>query len=259
MNCRGLGQHKKRRDVFNYLKGTDADLFFLQDIHCNEEKRMSFRNDWGNDIFISSGTNNGRGVAILPNRKVQFDVIEEKQDEIGNAILVRAVINKVLEILIISIYGPNEDNPEFFKILTKMISDFTDNEESLPIIMCGDFNIALDQKIDTYNYDNENNVRAKKELRRLMTMHELKDSFREMNQGSKRYTWRKCNPTIKQARLDYILVSENICFEEYVLFRWDLYSVIYGLVVLQRRRTDIRLPRLAVYDINHTLNPINFG
>ena len=48
-----------------------------------------------------------------------------------------------------------------------------------------------------------------------------------------------------------------ICFEEYVLFRWDLYSVIYGLVVLQRRRTDIRLPRLAVYDINHTLNPIN--
>ena len=41
------------------------------------------------------------------------------------------------------------------------------------------------------------------------------------------------------------------------LFRWDLYSVIYGLVVLQRRRTDIRLPRLAVYDINHTLNPIN--
>ena len=40
-----------------------------------------------------------------------------------------------------------------------------------------------------------------------------------------------------------------ICFEEYVLFRWDLYSVIYGLVVLQRRRTDIRLPRLAVYDV----------
>ena len=31
-----------------------------------------------------------------------------------------------------------------------------------------------------------------------------------------------------------------------------LTSVIYGLVVLQRRRTDIRLPRLAVYDINHT-------
>ena len=39
-----------------------------------------------------------------------------------------------------------------------------------------------------------------------------------------------------------------ICGKEYVLFRWDLYSVIYGLVVLQRRRTDIRLPRLAVYD-----------
>ena len=57
----------------------------------------------------------------------------------------------------------------------------------------------------------------------------------------------------------FLLDVMVICFEEYVLFRWDLYSVIYGLVVLQRRRTDIRLPRLAVYDINHTLNPINFG
>ena len=32
-----------------------------------------------------------------------------------------------------------------------------------------------------------------------------------------------------------------------------------GLVVLQRRRTDIRLPRLAVHDINHTFNPINLA
>ena len=37
--------------------------------------------------------------------------------------------------------------------------------------------------------------------------------------------------------------------------KWE--GMIYGLVVLQRRRTNIRLPRLAVYDINHTLNPIN--
>ena len=30
-----------------------------------------------------------------------------------------------------------------------------------------------------------------------------------------------------------------------------------SLVVLQRRRTDIRVPRLAVDDINYTFNPIN--
>ena len=34
-------------------------------------------------------------------------------------------------------------------------------------------------------------------------------------------------------------------------------SMICSLVVLQRRRTDIRLPRLGVIDINHTFNPIN--
>ena len=67
------------------------------------------------------------------------------------------------------------------------------------------------------------------------------------------------NPTLDSPFID-LQVRQTVIsasFEEYVLFRWDLYSVIYGLVVLQRRRTDIRLPRLAVYDINHTLNPIN--
>ena len=83
MNCRGLGQFKKRKDVFNFLRTTGADVFLLQDIHCSDEKKMSFRNAWGRDVFISSGTNNGRGVAILPGRKVQLDIVEEKQDTNG--------------------------------------------------------------------------------------------------------------------------------------------------------------------------------
>ena len=151
MNCRGLGQYKKRRDVFNYIKGIDADIFFLQGIHCrhNEEKWTSFRNSWGKEIFVSSGTKNGRGVAIFPNKKIQFDATEVKQDDLGNVVLVKAVINNAFGALLISVYGPNEDSPAFYKKLTRMINDCTGGDESLPIIMCGDFNIALYQKIDT--------------------------------------------------------------------------------------------------------------
>ena len=241
MNCRGLGQFRKRRDVFHFLKNTGADIFLLQDIHCSEKKRTLFRNCWGRDIFISSGTNNGRGVSVLPSKNIQLDVLKENHDETGNIVLVKAVINKTFEVLLMPIYGPNEDNPLFFQELAKMIGEITENDESLPIIMCGDLNIALDQKVDTYNYDNVNNARGKRELKRLMKTHELKDSFRELNPGSIRYTWRRCNPSIKQARLDYILVSSSIfgsVQKAYILpvYRTDHAAVCLDLVVTEQQR-----------------------
>ena len=40
-NCRGLGEYRKRRDVFNFLKGIDCNVFLLQDIHCAKENSFS--------------------------------------------------------------------------------------------------------------------------------------------------------------------------------------------------------------------------
>ena len=210
MNCRGLGQFKKRKDVFNYLRGIDADIFMLQDVHCNNQKLLSFRNSWGKDVYISPGTNNARGVAILPGRNIQLDVLKEKHDDIGNVVLIKSVINKTFEVLLMSVYGPNEDNPKFYRDLSIMIDDMRDGDDDLPVMLCGDLNIALDQQLDTSNYDRENNAGARDVFKHVMRTQGLVDSFREINQTRKSYTWRKCNPSVKQARLDYILVSSNV-------------------------------------------------
>ena len=65
LNCRGLGEFKKRRDVFNKLRGDGYNIILLQDIHCKVGKEDTFRNSWGNDILVAPFTHNARGVAIL--------------------------------------------------------------------------------------------------------------------------------------------------------------------------------------------------
>ena len=269
MNCRGLGQFKKRKDVFSYLRGIEADIFMLQDVHCNDQKLVSFRNSWGKDVYISPGTNNARGVAILPGRNIQLDVLNEKHDDIGNVILIKAVINKTFEVLLMSVYGPNEDNPQFYRELSRMIDDMRDGEDALPVMLCGDLNIALDQRLDTYNYDRENNVGARDELEHVMRTQGLVDSFREINQTKKSYTWRKCNPSVKQARLDYILVSSDVLGNVQKVgivpgYRTDHSAVYVDLVINQHKRGNgwfkfntsllkdkeyLSLMREAVYDV----------
>ena len=54
----------------------------------------------------------------------------------------------------------------------------------------------------------------------------------------------------------------RVCFEEYVLFRWDLYSVIYGLVVLQRRLltvADVCMSVLLRWSTNFVFRTISLG
>ena len=63
--------------------------------------------------------------------------------------------------------------------------------------------------LDCSNYSQLNNKKAHETLSQIRNMYSLLDPFREINPSVKRYTWRKKNP-LKQARLDYFLISENL-------------------------------------------------
>ena len=64
LNCRGLGEFRKRRNVLNYLRQSDFNIFLLQDIHFSPKKN-TFRNTWESEIKIASFSHNARGLAIL--------------------------------------------------------------------------------------------------------------------------------------------------------------------------------------------------
>ena len=106
-----------------------------------------------------------------------------------------------LELILVCLYGPNQDCPDFFKNIGSVAEEKSGN--ILPIILVGDFNIALEQDLDTCNYVKENNPHAKRELKDVMAQLELVDEFRERNTDLRRFTWRRHGSTVKQARLDF--------------------------------------------------------
>ena len=206
MNCRGLGDYQKRRDVLHYLRKLECNIFLLQDVHCQKGKELYYRNAWGNDILISSYTNNARGVAILW-KSVALKVLDKIVHDEGNYIIAKILIDNYLSFVIANVYGPNEDCPEYWAEIWEMCERLAD--QTSPIIIAGDFNLVLDQKMDTVNYARAHNVRARNRLKIIMQENDLVDVFRKRNPFLCRYTWGRKNP-LQQARLDFFLVSDTI-------------------------------------------------
>ena len=66
------------------------------------------------------------------------------------------------------------------------------------IIICGDFNIALNTTLDTYNYIIVNNPSARRTVLQMMATFILNDAFHHLH-DEQRYTWQRKNP-VRQAR-----------------------------------------------------------
>ena len=142
----------------------------------------------------------------MVNNNFEIKVLREKKDNSGNFLALDTIIEGIKTTLI-TVYGPNQDSPDFFMKIQDAISLF-DNDN---YIICGDFNCVLNPKLDyDSSYKNINNPRARNTLLEIVENNGLIDIFsRSTWRDQKIYTWRKKTP-IKQARLDYFLVSESL-------------------------------------------------
>ena len=156
MNCRGLGDKNKRRDVFNYLKQKSYSICCIQDTHFTEKEELYIRSMWGYETFISPCTSDSRGVAILFNNNFEFEITSVERDHYGNFIALNITVQKQINLLLINIYGPNKDSPEFYRNL----KEFIQNNEHHFSIVAGDYNLVQDPSLDYYNYKNINNPQA---------------------------------------------------------------------------------------------------
>ena len=76
-------------------------------------------------------------------------------------------------------------------------------------IICGDFNLVLNPKIDSMNYKQINKLKATCDILNILDELNLVDCFQSSYPGLRRYTWRRPNP-LKQAFLDYFLTSSSL-------------------------------------------------
>lgn len=204
VNCQGLNDDKKRKDVFEYYRKQNCNILCLIDTHFTEEIENNIRNEWGFEVVFNSYASNSRGIAILFSCNFEYNIYECVKDDNGNLLALDIKIeNKRLTLA--CIYGPNEDSPTFFQTLSDIITRIN-NEE---IIIVGGYNWVIDTSKDYFNYLHVNNPKARGKLLELISYFDLADIYREFHPNIERYTWRKPNP-LKQARLDFFLISTSL-------------------------------------------------
>ena len=145
------------RPAFQALKKKRPDIILLSDTRISKDIEPLVKAEWGGKANFSSFTSQARGVAIFFNKNFAVEIIEESifNDKSGNF----TVLNVKYENFIITlacIYGPNNDDPIFFK--NTVFHEFQNCQtESDFAILGGDWNISLSQDLDTFGYISENN------------------------------------------------------------------------------------------------------
>ena len=204
-NVRGLSLSDPNKcfDVIDYYSNLNSQITCLVDTHWLDKDYHELRKQWPGEIIIHGHKSNARGIAILLNNNFEYKI--EKVDKSQENLLSVDLLVSNIKFRLIVIYAPNTDNPNFFEI----INDELKNSEQDYNIICGDFNLVLNPELDSFNYNHVNNPKARDKLLTTIREQKLLDIYRQIYPTTKRYTWRRKNPT-KQARLDYFIVSETM-------------------------------------------------
>ena len=145
-------------------------------MHCQEEKENFFEQEWGLKAYFSSFSGNSRGTAILFNNNFEYKIYKIEKDSNGNMLALDIEIQD-LRFTLITVYGPNKDTPSFYTELSNTIQKF----DNASIAMCGDWNLVMNQSLDTRNYRHDNNVKARAALINLCDDYGLGDPWRLKN------------------------------------------------------------------------------
>ena len=252
-NCQGLGQVHKRLDLFNYLKSKNCQIYCLQDIHSTINTEALINSEWGNKCLFSSVSSNSRGCAILFNKNLDYNVHSHISDPEGNYIIADITVDNN-RFTLITLYGPNKDNPLFFENLLIQAEQY--NNEIY--ILCGDFNIVQDPKYDYYNYNDINNKKAQQKVLEIKESFNLIDPFRAINPTLKRYTWRRKSPCLKQSRFDFFLMSEKLLPSLNMCKIESSYRSDHSMVILNISFNNFKHGKGLWKHNNSLLNDINY-
>jgi exonuclease III len=143
LNIRGLCVKGKRESLFRYLETKNVNVAFLQETYCTQQFEQTFCNGWNGQVFHSfTDTSHGRGVCIMINSNVQYQLISKYCDNDGRKMIVNIKINDDYFSLI-SIYCPNKEGHriEFIKQLTKCVQEKSISPEN--VLIGGDFNCVI--------------------------------------------------------------------------------------------------------------------
>ena len=122
-NIRGLRDWGKRGDMWLNFQKSGMDIICLQETHLIEEYLDTLVKEWNIEFIISGNSSNSRGVAILINNTFEYKIDSINKDKEGRYIILNLTINNSISILIVNVYGHNNDNPTWYENLFKKIEN----------------------------------------------------------------------------------------------------------------------------------------
>jgi hypothetical protein len=173
--------------------------------------------------MFHNSTSNSRGVGILISNNLQYTVNAEYRD-IANNVLALSITVCDTDVLLISVYGPNNNRKEFYLFLHSVLAKFN----NVPTICAGDWNATYstdpgDSNIDVINMSCPPSCIRSGWLAELCDEFNLSDPYRAINHNIKKILRMYRVPELK-INQDWIFFWFRTIYYTYVT------SVIYPLL-----------------------------
>ena len=203
LNCLGISKKLKRKTIFKQC--LNYDVICLQETHITHEKYKEWKLDWNAEFFYTVGTNFSKGQIILINPKLKYKsliVTHETPRILG----VKITLENDLTIQIFNIYAPNTKQ-EKLDFINKLYST-TQSITSEHFLLCGDFNIVLNNDLDIIS-GKPHDMETVEKFKNWTLSCELVDTWRQLHSQQKDFTWARPSPFVAR-RLDYILCNNDL-------------------------------------------------
>ena len=205
LNVNGINSREKRNRVIEFLNSQKCSIAYLQETHINDQIETEVRNTSNFDIYSNHGTTASRGVSILINRKLRYELIDKFCDGEGRLILLNTRIEDMI-FTFVCLYAPNCKTARntFFKKVSNFIKEYG---TGIPILG-GDFNEIM-RNIDRKTSSKNNPVvQSVSSLKTLIRNNNLVDIWKEMHENIQQFTWRRRDKS-QASRIDLILVGKD--------------------------------------------------
>ena len=205
LNVQGLRDKCKRLRLIQWLLHQKADIILLQETHFSsdlDKYLINEFNDW--NLYHSFGTSVCKGVSILINKRLEFNIIDTLHDTDGRYYFMNIeTCNNTYSIL--NIYAPNDKklrNSFFDNINTLVMENF----QGIKVIG-GDFNDinSVNDRISS----SKKQPKISKSLHNLKNTNNLTDIWRNLHQDKNQFTWRRKNG-LEKSRIDFWLIDKNL-------------------------------------------------
>ena len=200
---RGINGFDKRKELFFSLRNK-GEIICIQETHSTTDCENEWTKQWGGgEVFYAHGSSRSKGVMTMIKFGSGITTKEWHADNSGRFLILQVSVNEV-DFVIVNVYAPNEDNPEFFRQLLAESEKYSGYR-----IVTGDFNLALNPELDR-NTRTINNPKATAYVNEYIESNSLIDIWRVRNPTRKFFSWRRMKPVKLESRIDLMIIDQGI-------------------------------------------------